>query len=172
MSERQVLTLTLPMPPNLTNGRMHHMVKHRVKVGYWALLDLIVFRSYDQAALKWFYDYSKRAPHPALRSEMERLAAVNILDYNGQPWPAETPFAQISVRSCMNLGASMDDDNALARHKWVFDWMKNRAYIVDDKKKCVQWESLPEQVVKRDGNYRITLTLTPILPAQGGPTKA
>ena len=32
----------LPMPPNLANARMHHMVKHRAKVEYWRHLDLLL----------------------------------------------------------------------------------------------------------------------------------
>lgn len=34
--------LRLPMPPNLANARMHHMVKHRAKVAYWQHLDLLL----------------------------------------------------------------------------------------------------------------------------------
>lgn len=33
------MTLTLPMPPNLANARMHHMVKHRRRVQYYELCD-------------------------------------------------------------------------------------------------------------------------------------
>jgi Holliday junction resolvase RusA-like endonuclease len=36
----QALTLVLPLPLNLANSRMHHMVKHRKKVAYWEALDL------------------------------------------------------------------------------------------------------------------------------------
>ncbi len=62
----------------------------------------------------------------------------------------------------MYLGGAMDDDNAMARHKPLLDWLKTRGYIADDRKKNIVWEGLPEQIVKRDGNYRIELTITPL----------
>jgi hypothetical protein len=37
-----------------------------------------------------------------------------------------------------------------------------RGYIAGDRRKNLRWEAFPEQVVKRDGNYRLVLTLTPI----------
>lgn len=36
-----ILTFRLPLPPNLANARMHHMVKHRAKVAYWRHLDIL-----------------------------------------------------------------------------------------------------------------------------------
>lgn len=65
----------------------------------------------------------------------------------------------------------MDDDNAIARHKPLLDWLKKRRYIVDDRRSRLRWESLPDQVVKRDGNYRIVLILTPV-DAFGAPDPA
>jgi hypothetical protein len=78
--------------------------------------------------------------------------------------PPRERWARVSARSTMHLGGAMDDDNALARHKPLLDWLKTRGYLVDDRKKNVRWESMPDQVVKRDGNYRIVLTLTPVEP--------
>lgn len=76
--------------------------------------------------------------------------------------PPIDPFQQASLRSVMHLGGAMDDDNALARHKPLLDWLRSRRYIADDRRKNLKWEGLPEQVVKRDGNYRIVLTLSPV----------
>lgn len=81
------------------------------------------------------------------------------------PPPPPRPFPRASIRSVMYLGAHMDDSNAMRRHKWVEDWLVTRGYIADDRKKCLTWETFPRQVVKRDGNYRIELTLTPIAEA-------
>ena len=85
---------------------------------------------------------------------LDALQAAGIL-----PPPPPLPFRKAMVISVMYLGAAMDDDNAMARHKPVMDWLKTRGYIVDDRKKCLSWYGLPEQVIKRDGNYRIVLTL-------------
>jgi hypothetical protein len=76
--------------------------------------------------------------------------------------PPRTPLARVTVRSVMRLGNPMDDDNAIARHKPILDWLKTRGYIVDDRRKCLRWEALPEQIVRRDGDYRIELTITPV----------
>lgn len=73
-----------------------------------------------------------------------------------QPWPSAR------IASVMYLGGAMDDDNAMARHKPVLDWLKTRGYVTDDRKKNIRWDALPEQVIKRDGNYRIVLTISPL----------
>ncbi len=36
------LTFRFPLPLNLANSRMHFRVKHREKVAYWEMLDLLV----------------------------------------------------------------------------------------------------------------------------------
>lgn len=38
----QTFRFRMPLPPNLANARMHHMVKHRAKVEYWRHLDLLL----------------------------------------------------------------------------------------------------------------------------------
>lgn len=78
------------------------------------------------------------------------------------PAPPKPPLLKASIRSVMYLGGAMDDSNAMRRHKWVEDWLKTRKYIKDDRKKCLTWEGFPEQIIKRDGNYRIEITLTHI----------
>lgn len=136
-----VLRFVVPMPPNLTNngGRKttHWRQFHREKKSYLGLLDSL-------------------------------QGVGGILGMQGGhvevriPVPPLQPFASVSIRSVMYLGGAMDDDNAMARHKPLLDWLKTRGYLVDDRKKNIVWEGLPEQVVKRDGNYRIELTLTPL----------
>jgi hypothetical protein len=76
------------------------------------------------------------------------------------PPPPKKPFTHATVSSVMKLGHAMDDDNALARHKWVLDWLKTRGYVVDDKKKNLAWTGLPEQQVGRKQEYAIEITLT------------
>lgn len=123
-----VLTITVPMPPNLTNrssGKSHWRVIHREKKSYAKRLD--------------------------------ELQLVGLI-----PPPPLAPLQKAMVCSTMHLGNAMDDDNALARHKPLMDWLKTRGYIADDRKKCLSWHSLPQQIVKRDGNYRIELTLRPL----------
>lgn len=93
----------------------------------------------------------------AYRAQLDLLLAAKQL-----PRPPAEPFAKATVRSTMHLGGAMDDDNAMARHKVLLDWLKQRRYIVDDRRKCLRWESFPEQIIKRDGNYHIVLTLTPL----------
>ena len=40
----RAIDLIFPMPPNLANSRMHHMVKAKIKVAYWSVLDLHLLR--------------------------------------------------------------------------------------------------------------------------------
>lgn len=119
------LIFTVPMPLNLANSRMHHMVRHKAKVAYWERLDLMV--------------------------------AGEIL-----PARPKVPWPKVCVTSRMTLGAAMDDDNAMARHKWVLDWLVKRKYVVDDKRKCLTWGGIPEQHVSRKNEPSITLTVEPV----------
>lgn len=77
------------------------------------------------------------------------------------PPPPATPIASARIASVMKLGHAMDDDNALARHKWPLDWLKTRGYIAEDRRKNIRWAGLPEQIVGRKQDYVIELTLTP-----------
>lgn len=120
-----MIKITVPMPLNLANSRMHWRAKHREKLKYWETLDI--------------------------------MAVVGQI-----PMPPPEPLNKVTVTSHMILGASMDDDNAMARHKWVLDWLKTRGYIEDDKRKCLTWGSLPAQEVSRKTSSEIILTLTPI----------
>lgn len=79
------------------------------------------------------------------------------------PKPPARPFTRVTLRSCMRLGGAMDDDNALARHKYLIDWLRRRGYIADDRRRNIRWLALPEQTVKRDGRYTITLQIQPDL---------
>lgn len=117
------LEMSLPMPPNLANARMHWRVKERERVAYLARCDTL-----------------------------QGLGLV--------PDPPPQPFTRAELRSVMRLGAAMDDDNAMHRHKWALDWLKTRGYIVDDRKKCLRWAGFPEQRVKRNNDYWLDLTLT------------
>jgi hypothetical protein len=133
------LTLTLPMPPNIANGsHSHWRTRHREKIGYWADLDTI--RAICCTA-GWGHATEYRIPAPPT-----------------------APYRRATIRSTMHLGAAMDQSNSMRRHKWVEDWLVTRGYIADDRKKCLTWEAFPEQVVKRDGKYRLILTLTPSEP--------
>jgi hypothetical protein len=132
------LTLTLPMPPNISNGSHGHWRKrHGEKKAYWHHLDLV-----------------------------RQLYQSHILDRTKSPfaipWPPDEPYPRATIRSTMYLGAAMDQSNSMRRHKWVEDWLVTRGYIADDRKKCLTWEAFPEQIVKRDGNYRLVLTITPL----------
>lgn len=97
-------------------------------------------------------------------AEKEKKAYWELLDtlqnIGRVPPPPEKAWAVVGVQSTMYLGGGMDDDNAMARHKWAFDWLKTRGYLVDDRKKNIKWADFPEQIVKRGQEYRIELTLS------------
>ena len=78
------------------------------------------------------------------------------------PPPPPAPLPRATLRSVMYVGGAMDDDNAVARHKWAIDWLRTRGYIATDRRSGLRWEAFPEQIVRRDQNYRLVLTLTPL----------
>lgn len=102
----------------------------------------------------WRYVYSAKKKYQRQLDELQQAGLIAL--------PPAEPIARVKVKSVMHLGNHMDDDNAIARHKVLIDWLKTRGYIVDDRRKNLQWESLPNQIVRRNGDYRIELTITPI----------
>lgn len=120
----KAITLTVPLPPNLANSRMHWRVKHNRKVAYWQTL-----------------------------SEMANCGLI----------PAEIvsrpPRARIDAT--LFLYAPMDDDNAMARLKWLVDWLVTNGYLAGDSRKHIEWEGLPKQVIDRK-NPRVEIVLTPV----------
>lgn len=100
--------------------------------------------------------------HWAVRDKQRKayLSALDQLQGAGMiPPPPPKPFARARIDSVMHLANMSDHDNAMRRHKWPLDWLRTRGYLVDDGPKHLEWVSFPEQRVKRDGNYRIVLTL-------------
>lgn len=103
-----------------------------------------------------------RATH---REKLAYWRQLDTLQLVGQlPPPPVEPFACVALSSVMYLGHAMDDDNAMARHKPVLDWLRRRGYVANDTKKNLRWTGLPEQRVKRGQAYRIELTITPLDP--------
>jgi hypothetical protein len=89
---------------------------------------------------------------------LDELQALGLV-----PRPPRQPFAKATISAVMHLGGAMDEGNALHRcEKWPCDWLKTRGYIVDDRRSCLTWEGLPQQIVKRTGEYFIEFTLTPL----------
>lgn len=86
---------------------------------------------------------------------LDTLQAIGRL-----PPPPPKKWGVVGVQSTMYLAGGMDEENAMARHKWVFDWLKTRGYIADDRKKNIRWAGFPEQIVKRKQEHRIELTLS------------
>lgn len=84
-----------------------------------------------------------------------------LQQYGLVPPPPRHPIPRAALTSTMYLGAWMDDDNAVARHKIVLDWLVTRGYLAGDRKKHLRWTGFPSQVVRRTHEYRIALTLTP-----------
>lgn len=128
MQPTDPITMTLPLPPRLTNsdkGRSRHWrALHREKLSYWSELDM---RRYTRLI--------PRAP--------------------------ETPLRYAYIRVTMHLHNWMDDGNAMARMKWVEDWLVKSGYLVNDSRKHLRYEGLPEQRINRR-EPRIELTLTPV----------
>ena len=125
----EALTLVLPMPPNISNGSHCH------------------WRTRHAAKLNYWHEL-----------DMILLVPRRKPIYTA-PEPPPAPLPKATITSVMYLGGAMDDSNAMHRHKWVEDWLVTRGYIADDSKKCLTWTGFPEQVIRRDGNYRLVLTL-------------
>lgn len=105
-----------------------------------------------------------RAVARAKRTYFARLDWLQML--GTLPPPPAVPIARARLTSVMHLGAAMDDDNAVARHKWALDWLVTRGYVATDRRSGLRWAAFPEQVVSRKHAYELILTITP-LPEEG-----
>lgn len=91
----------------------------------------------------------------------EYFAACDALQLAGKvPPPPRAPIERAHVHEVLRMGGHMDDDNAANRCKWPIDWLKTRGYIADDRKKNLVRSGYPRQLVKRDGDYAVEITLT------------
>lgn len=130
------LTLTVPLPPNLTNrrsGRSHWRVVRNEQLAYWNRLD-------------------------------------NLRLMGEIPPPPPEPWRKARARVVLYVHQRMDHSNAMARLKWIEDWLAGRKkhgiprgeqYIVDDSPDHLVYEGLPGQEIDRK-NPRVEITLTPI----------
>lgn len=87
--------------------------------------------------------------------QLDELQNVGLL-----PAPPSAPLKKAVGLVTMYLGSEMDSDNSASRCKWIWDWLKTRGYIVDDRRKNLVLESYPQQRIKRDKNYRVEITLS------------
>jgi hypothetical protein len=76
------------------------------------------------------------------------------------PAPPRVPFPKATATVTMHLGAPMDDDNAAARLKWIWDWLKTRGYLADDKRKALHQRTYPTQKIRRGAAYYVAVTIT------------
>ena len=135
------LVIVAPMPDNVTNkarGSTHWRRGYNAQQAYWRTLDLL----------------AGAAPS---------AATVFVI-----PPAPDVPLHRVLVTSSMVVGGAMDDDNAMARHKWLADWLVANGYVATDRRErkrdgaSFRWAEPPAQRVSRKELWRITLTLTPL----------
>jgi len=118
----RTVLLTVPMPLNLANSRLHWEKKRR------------------------------------LRNAWEVRAIAQERGLRGR----HRTMGRATLAAVMYVSMRMDDDNAVARLKWVCDLLKKRGLIVDDRRPYLTLTGIPEQ---RTGSRppRIELTLTEVV---------
>lgn len=83
---------------------------------------------------------------------------ATLLDLNRE-LRRHTPFPKTKIKATIYCGGRMDHDNALSRLKWPIDWMVQAGILVGDKPSQLEWYWPIEQVIKRDGKYRVEFEL-------------
>jgi hypothetical protein len=102
------------------------------------------------ARLHWRVKHNARVAYFATLDQLQAAKEIHP--------PPPQPFAKGRVYSTMTLGNRMDHDNAMARHKWILDWLQSRGYVANDKH--LDWPQMPGQYISRREPSRIVLTLT------------
>ena len=73
------------------------------------------------------------------------------------------PWDRTRIKATFYCGGRNDIDNLFARAKWPVDWLVRNGYLKGDSEKHLLWE-MPEQIVKRNQQYRVEFTIEPIIP--------
>lgn len=61
----------------------------------------------------------------------------------------EKPWPRARAKVTFHVWNIMDADNAEARMKWIWDWLVQARYIVDDSPRVLECDGLIEQVIHR-----------------------
>lgn len=122
------------MPPNLANNKIHWRTRKKWQDQYKGTLDYMLLRA-----------NAKKPP---------------VGEYVVPP-SLEAPFDHATVTVHLVLFNPMDDDNAMARMKFLMDWLVTRGYLVDDSRKHMAWSGIPTQEIRRDIPAYVELTIVP-----------
>jgi hypothetical protein len=125
------IRLTLPLPPNVANQRVHWRAKLKQKNSYWNVCSTL--------------RHARKVPRP----------------------PADWPPLKARIAVRLFVWNTMDPDNAMARLKWVLDWLQAWDYIADDSPSALEWAGMPEQQIDRK-DQRIEIELTAAHSPDGG----
>lgn len=77
------------------------------------------------------------------------------------PPPPDRPIERAEMRVQMFLWNYMDDSGAMARLKWVEDWLVTRGYLAGDSRKHLRYPGLPDQEIDRR-RQRLELEIIPL----------
>jgi hypothetical protein len=123
--ETGIVTVTLPLPPTMSNSRRHWRVTDKLR------------KQYMERCTNWELLGIGAGPD-GMRSMPRTAQAITPPD-----------FVQMNIH--MFLGQEMDQDNALSRCKWPIDWLVRARYLVDDKPKHCRL-TIPIQSIERNKN--------------------
>lgn len=131
----------VPLPPNIANRTVHWARRRAWKRDYWRLLETLSM----------------------LTKKGQRYETYVV------PPPPEKPWTHVTITGHIGCFNPMDDDNAMARMKFLLDWLVRSGYLKDDSRKHVTWTGLPTQSIERQQSPFVTLDITPTV---ANPTEA
>ena len=71
--------------------------------------------------------------------------------------PEDGPMEGVTISATWYVRNLMDEDNAVARLKWVLDWLKTRGYIVDDRTENVSLAKPIQFIDRKDPRLEIEI---------------
>lgn len=99
---------------------------------------------------RWQADASKKQAYYA---KCARWASLTGVRFPAIPWPA-----LLANAVCYPAGIN-DEGNLIARLKPMEDWIVRQGLVPDDKPKHWHWAGIPQQVVQREQEPFVVLTL-------------
>lgn len=89
------------------------------------------------------------------------LAQCDELVLRGlNPKAPQKPALKAMISAKLVLRRLMDHDNAMARMKYICDWLVTRGYIQDDNSIHLEWAGLPGQVKTAGSVPRVEVTVS------------
>lgn len=88
-----------------------------------------------------------RVKHNLKKAYWEKCDGLQLVGF--LPPPPDDPFERATATVRLYVHNLMDEGNAMARLKWIEDWLVTRGYLVDDRSRNLHYPEPAQQTIDR-----------------------